>query len=147
MFINLRERERNIDQLPPVCTPTGDWTCNPGVCPDWGSSLQPFGAQGDAPPSWATWPGKSFTPEGGSGHPGSTAFHPFAPGCRFLHLSSRSRPPGFQWRKLVGGRLKEQTTAPAGAAGPRTTASKTLALSLCRIQNSALTWEQTQKQE
>ena len=42
------ERERNIDmretsdQLPPVCAPTGDWTHNPGMCPDWESNPWPF---------------------------------------------------------------------------------------------------------
>ena len=30
-----RERERNIDQLPPVHTLTGDRTGNRGTCPDW----------------------------------------------------------------------------------------------------------------
>ena len=29
-----RERERNISRLFPVCAPTGDQTCNLGVCPD-----------------------------------------------------------------------------------------------------------------
>ena len=24
--------------------PTGDLTCNPGMCPDWESNLQPFGS-------------------------------------------------------------------------------------------------------
>ena len=32
--------ERNINQLPPVCAPTGDWTYNLGMCPDWESNLQ-----------------------------------------------------------------------------------------------------------
>ena len=32
--------ERNIDQLPPVCTPTGDQTHNLGMCPDQGSDPQ-----------------------------------------------------------------------------------------------------------
>ena len=35
--------ERNINWLPPVCTPTGDQTHNLGMCPDWGLNLQPFG--------------------------------------------------------------------------------------------------------
>ena len=26
---------RNIDQLPLAHTSTGDWTCNPGMCPAW----------------------------------------------------------------------------------------------------------------
>ena len=41
-----REREtlvwrRNIDRLTPVCTLTGDHTCNLGVCPDQGSNPRP----------------------------------------------------------------------------------------------------------
>ena len=27
------ERERNINQLPPICAPNGDQTHNPGMCP------------------------------------------------------------------------------------------------------------------
>ena len=52
-----REREREIHQLPPVCAPTGNWTCKPGMCPDRELNLQPFGAQEDAPTNGATWPG------------------------------------------------------------------------------------------
>ena len=35
MFINLKEkdRERNIDKLPPISTLMG-WNCNLGTCPD-----------------------------------------------------------------------------------------------------------------
>ena len=33
-----RERERNIDWLPPVCAPTRDWTCNLSV---YRTTLQP----------------------------------------------------------------------------------------------------------
>ena len=29
-----KQRQRNIDQLPPVHAPTGDRTCNSGMCPD-----------------------------------------------------------------------------------------------------------------
>ena len=47
MFIDLRER--NIDQFPPISDSTGDWTHNLGVCPNQGSNLQPFSAQGDMP--------------------------------------------------------------------------------------------------
>ena len=37
-----KEREKNIN----VCLPpTGDLTCNPGICPDWESKRQPFGSQ------------------------------------------------------------------------------------------------------
>ena len=35
--------------LPPVRAPAGDRTCNLGMCPDWESNLQPFGAQDDPP--------------------------------------------------------------------------------------------------
>ena len=57
MLINLKERERerekerNMDWLPLIRAPTRDQTRNPGVCPDWESNLQLFGAQGDAPTS------------------------------------------------------------------------------------------------
>ena len=44
-----REKERNLDQLPPQRTLTGDQTCNLGVCPDWESNPKPFGVQDDAP--------------------------------------------------------------------------------------------------
>ena len=37
-----REKDRNIDWLPPVCTTTRDRTSTLGVCPDRGSNLQPF---------------------------------------------------------------------------------------------------------
>lgn len=43
-----REREnrceKNISQLPS----TGDWTCNPGGCPDWEPNWQLFSAWDDA---------------------------------------------------------------------------------------------------
>ena len=29
-----RKRDRNIDWLPSLRTPTGDQTCSPGMCPD-----------------------------------------------------------------------------------------------------------------
>ena len=35
--------EGDIDRLPLIDSPTGGRTCNPGMCPDWGSNLQPFG--------------------------------------------------------------------------------------------------------
>ena len=44
MFIDFREQERrkekegNIDQLPPVRAPTGDQSHNLGMCPDWESN-------------------------------------------------------------------------------------------------------------
>ena len=54
-FIHFREKGKgggereNINQLPPVCTLTGDRTHNLGMCLDWGSNLQPFGVRDDAP--------------------------------------------------------------------------------------------------
>ena len=36
--------------MPPVCTLTGDRTCNLAVCPDWESNPQPFGV-GDGTPT------------------------------------------------------------------------------------------------
>ena len=67
MCINFRERgreregekrwcERNISQLPPVHTLTGDQTYSLGMCFDQESNLQPFGEQDNAPTNWATWP-------------------------------------------------------------------------------------------
>ena len=53
MFIDLRE---NTDQLPLIHAPTGDQTCNLGVCPDWRSKTQSSGVRDDAPASRATWP-------------------------------------------------------------------------------------------
>lgn len=49
MFIDMRERERETDfcQLPPVHAMTGDQTCTLSVCPDQGSNLELFGAQGN----------------------------------------------------------------------------------------------------
>ena len=41
-------RERNINGLPLTCAPSGDWTCNPGLCPDQESNWQPLGLQDDA---------------------------------------------------------------------------------------------------
>ena len=52
MCIDFREGEegeRNIGQLSPVHAPTGDRTCNLGVCPDQESNLPPFGVWDDAP--------------------------------------------------------------------------------------------------
>ena len=41
-------RERNIDWLPLLCALTGDWTCNPGMCPDQESNWRPFTLQDEA---------------------------------------------------------------------------------------------------
>ena len=49
--------ERNIDQLPPICTATGDGTHNLGTIPDWELNPQPFDKPDDAPTYWTTWPG------------------------------------------------------------------------------------------
>ena len=49
--------ERNSHWLPPICAPTRDRTHKLGMCPDWGSKLQPFRVQEVAPNKWATWPG------------------------------------------------------------------------------------------
>ena len=44
MFIDFREREReDINWLPPLSTPAGDRTYNPGMCPDGEQNPQPFG--------------------------------------------------------------------------------------------------------
>ena len=43
--------EGNIDRLPFTHTPTGDWTCNPGMCPDGESNLWPFTLQDDTQPT------------------------------------------------------------------------------------------------
>ena len=53
-----RERKRNISWLPPIGTPTRDWTRNQGKCPDQEWNQQTFGAWNDTPTNWATWPGK-----------------------------------------------------------------------------------------
>lgn len=44
----LRERERDIDQLPPISTR------------NWESNLRPFGIWDGAPTNWATHPGFNF---------------------------------------------------------------------------------------
>ena len=49
--------QKNIHQLPPTCTPTGDRTYDLGMCPDRESNLPPFGVWDDAPTNWAIWPG------------------------------------------------------------------------------------------
>ena len=32
-----------MDRLPPICTPTGNQTCNLGMCPDQELNSQPLG--------------------------------------------------------------------------------------------------------
>ena len=46
-----KERERNIDLLPLARTPTGDCTCNLGMCPDREWNQQPIDLQDDAQPN------------------------------------------------------------------------------------------------
>ena len=53
-YFIVRERERNTDvrninQLPPVHAPTGNQTCNLGLCPDQRWNPQPFGVQDHTP--------------------------------------------------------------------------------------------------
>ena len=56
--INVREKQRNIDQLPPIHSLTRDQTHNLGLCPDWELNLQPFGVWNNAPINWTTWQGQ-----------------------------------------------------------------------------------------
>ena len=41
LFTRKRGRERNIDGLPLVCAPAGDWTRDSGMCPDRDSNPGP----------------------------------------------------------------------------------------------------------
>ena len=41
--------EKNIYQLPPIHTSTGDQTHNLDMCPDWEFDPQPFGVQDNTP--------------------------------------------------------------------------------------------------
>ena len=43
------EGERNINQVPPTCTLTGDQTHNLGAHPNQEQNAQPFGVGDDAP--------------------------------------------------------------------------------------------------
>ena len=60
MFIDIRERERNImwerniHQLPPIYSLTRGWTHDLGMCPDWEWYLQLFGVWDKAATNWAT---------------------------------------------------------------------------------------------
>ena len=42
-----RRESENDQSGPPICTPTGDRTHNPGICPHWASDPQPFGIKDD----------------------------------------------------------------------------------------------------
>ena len=50
-----------MDQVPPICAPTGDGMQNPAMCPDQGLNPQPFSVCDDAPNKWATQPGLRLT--------------------------------------------------------------------------------------
>ena len=58
-----REGERNIDVrekhrlVSSLYTPTGDWTCNLGMCPDWEWNPWPFSLQDDTQSTGPHWPG------------------------------------------------------------------------------------------
>ena len=62
MLVDFRDRGgreknikvRNINQLPPICAPTGDQTCNRGGCPDWNLNPWRFDLWDNAPTNWAT---------------------------------------------------------------------------------------------
>lgn len=51
-------RERDIDQPPPIHTPTRDQTRNPGMCPEQASNTPPSGVRDAAPSDRATGPGR-----------------------------------------------------------------------------------------
>ena len=57
--INMQDTSDSVASCPP---PTGDLACNPGMCPDWESNPQPFGAPDNAPTKWAT-PARAFLTE------------------------------------------------------------------------------------
>ena len=50
--------ERDIDQWPPVHTPTRDRTCSPGRSPNWRWNPPPFGVWDNTPTNWAPGQGK-----------------------------------------------------------------------------------------
>ena len=61
-FLLIWEREtstqkENINRLPPACIPTGDWTHNLCMCPDWEWNPLPFGVWDSALTYWATQSG------------------------------------------------------------------------------------------
>ena len=55
-----RERETSLWERHPLAAsykrPNGE-TCNLGLCPAYGSNLQPLGVQDDGPPNWVNQPG------------------------------------------------------------------------------------------
>ena len=61
-----REKERNIDVrnidwLPPICSPPGNSTHDIGMCLDQELNLKPFGVWDHAPTNWATMAGASIS--------------------------------------------------------------------------------------
>ena len=46
-----REGEKHQCLAASHSPPTGDLTCNPGMCPDWESNQWPFGSQSSAQPT------------------------------------------------------------------------------------------------
>ena len=56
-----REKGEKHQCVVASCTPpTGDLTCNPGLCPDWESNWQPFGSQAHAQSTELHQPGPIF---------------------------------------------------------------------------------------
>lgn len=62
MFLVILERKgggerrsdvRNMDLLPPICTPTGNQTI---MCPDQELNSQPLGVRDDTPSKWGAQP-------------------------------------------------------------------------------------------
>ena len=53
------ERETSIGCLSHI-TPTGDWTCNLGMCPDQESNWRPFTLQDDIQPTELHWSGPNM---------------------------------------------------------------------------------------
>ena len=52
-----KERERNIDWLPPTRPPTRGLACNPGMCPEWELNWRPFSSQDCTEPTEPYHPG------------------------------------------------------------------------------------------
>ena len=50
-----KHQERNMDRLPLMWAPTGDWTRNPGMCPDGKLNQWPFALQDNIQPTDPHW--------------------------------------------------------------------------------------------
>ena len=53
-----REGEKEGEKHWPIASfmhPNWDWTCNPGMCPDWESNRRPFALQDDTQPTEPHW--------------------------------------------------------------------------------------------